>query len=119
MVLSLKTDENLPIDARMHIENRGHEVQTALEEDLGGHPDREVVERCRKEFRILVTLDRGFADIRAYPPDSHPGIILLRPSRQSVEEILRVLGDALDLAERESPNNRLWIVEPGRVRVRE
>ena len=119
MVLSLKTDENLPLDARMFIEDRGHEVQTALEEGLGGSPDHELAERCREEFRILVTLDRTFADIRTYPPDSHPGIILLRPARQSIGEILKILGDALDLADKVSPSNRFWIVEPGRIRIRQ
>ena len=119
MVLSLKIDENIPADARMLIEDRGHEVKTALEENLGGSPDQDLIEHCRDEFRILITLDRGFADIRAYPPDSHPGIILLRPVKQNVEEILKVFGDALDLAEDESPSNRLWIVEPGRIRIRQ
>jgi predicted nuclease of predicted toxin-antitoxin system len=118
MVLSLKLDENLPVDARLLIEECGHEVQTALEEGLGGSPDHKIAERCREEFRILITLDKGFADIRTYPPDSHPGILLLRPARQSVSEIIKVLRDALDLADEESPDSRLWIVEPGRIRIR-
>jgi len=119
MVLSLKLDENLPADARTYIEECGHEVQTALEEGLGDCPDHKIAERCREESRIIITLDRGFADIRTYPPDSHPGIILLRPARQSVPEIIKVLRDALDLADEESPDSRLWIVEPGRIRVRQ
>ena len=44
MVLSLKLDENLPANAQMLIEDRGHEVKTALEENLGGSPDQDFIE---------------------------------------------------------------------------
>jgi hypothetical protein len=32
---------------------------------------------------MILTLDRGFGDVRSYPPGSHPGIIVLRPADQS------------------------------------
>ena len=33
--------------------------------------------------RMIVTLDRGFADIRRYPPGSHSGIVVLRLADES------------------------------------
>jgi hypothetical protein len=50
MVLSIKADESLPLAARFLIEDRGHEVRTALEEDLGGHSDRDL---CVRPGRVL------------------------------------------------------------------
>lgn len=31
---------------------------------------------------MLITLDRGFGDVRVHPPGSHPGIVVPRPSTQ-------------------------------------
>ncbi len=45
---------------------------------LVGTSDRHLSEVCKSEGRIFVTLDLDFADIRTYPPDEHPGIIVLR-----------------------------------------
>jgi hypothetical protein len=34
---------------------------------------------ARRERRVLLTLDKGIADVRANPPESHAGIVLFRP----------------------------------------
>ena len=44
----------------------GHDVSTALDEDLGGSSDAAVAKACLDEGRVLVTLDLHFADIRTY-----------------------------------------------------
>ena len=33
----------------------------------------------RRERRVLLTLDKGIADVRADPPQAHAGIVLFRP----------------------------------------
>lgn len=114
-----KADENLPGTAAEFLREQGHDAQTALEEGLGGCPDQEVIERCGAESRILVTLDRGFGDIRTYPPSAHPRMIVLHPARQGTAEVLELLGSAIALLPSERIENRLWICEPGRVRIRE
>lgn len=49
---------------------------------------------CVKEGRILLTLDLDFADIRVYPPQALPGLVVLRPddegsgARASSEQIV-------------------------------
>jgi hypothetical protein len=61
-----------------------------------------VADAVRAEGRILVTLDRGFADLRAYPPGSHPGIVVLRLHLQgltSVTAALQLLAGYEGLAE--------------------
>jgi predicted nuclease of predicted toxin-antitoxin system len=63
-----KLDENLPGDAVALFGASGHDAQTVLDEELGGKPDREVIEVAREEGRIFVTHDVDFADVRRYPP---------------------------------------------------
>jgi predicted nuclease of predicted toxin-antitoxin system len=113
-----KLDENLPRDAAALLRRSGHDIQTLTDERLGGSSDSTVVDACRTEGRILVTLDRDFADIRLYPPLGQAGVWVLRPATQSIGNILALLVKALSLLDVEPTEDRLWIVEPGRVRIR-
>lgn len=119
MAARFKVDENLPREAQALLLNAGHDAQTVHEERLAGHPDATVFDVCLSEDRVLITLDLDFSDIRQYPPASHRGIWVLRPVTQSIENVLSVLKGALALASDEPTANRLWIVEPGRVRIRQ
>jgi predicted nuclease of predicted toxin-antitoxin system len=114
-----KLDENLPLDAETLLSDAGHDVETVLNERLAGQSDGRVFEASKAEGRILVTLDLDFADIRLYPPSTHPGIWVLRPRQQSIESILALLRGALSILRSETAQGRLWIVEPTRVRIHE
>ena len=118
MPARFKLDENLPRDAEAMLRNAGHDVQTVFDEQLDGHPDSEVFEACRRESRILITLDRGLADVRFYPPAEHSGVWLLRPSDQSIDNTLALLRTAVAVLDVEAPERQLWIIEPSRIRVR-
>ena len=61
-----KVDENLPQEVAEILRQAGHDATTVLEQGLGGAADSALEEVFRKEQRALVTLDNGFADIRAY-----------------------------------------------------
>jgi predicted nuclease of predicted toxin-antitoxin system len=119
MTARFKLDENLPRDAQKLLGQAGHDSHSVSEERLEGESDSAVLEACLNENRILVTLDLDFADLRRYPPSSHHGIWVLRPATQSIENIVSVLNGALALLGKELTGKRLWIVEPGRVRIRE
>ncbi len=77
MATRFKLDENIPRDAEALLRESGHDVDTALSEQLGGQPDAMILEAARRERRVLVT----FADMRAYPFD-HSGVWVL-PERRS------------------------------------
>lgn len=66
--MRLKTDENLPEELAALFREKGFDCLTALDQGLAAQPDSVVSAACREEGRILVTLDLGFANIRAYPP---------------------------------------------------
>jgi predicted nuclease of predicted toxin-antitoxin system len=114
-----KIDENLPQAAADLLRSHEHDVETVHDEHLRGAPDATLYARCQHEARILVTLDRDFADIRAYPPRDTPGLIVLRPANQSKEPVLRLLARTIPVLSTEPIAQRLWIVEESRVRIRE
>jgi hypothetical protein len=74
-----KLDENLPIELLDDLRAAGHEADGLRDEGLIGAPDHVVLDLARRENRILLTLDKGIADVRAYPPKAHTGIVLFRP----------------------------------------
>lgn len=119
MPARFKLDENLPRDAGVLLRDAGHDVDTALDEQLGGSSDAQIFGACQAEGRILVTLDLDFSDIRAYPPASHLGIWVLRPNTQSLDDISALLGSALRVLEAEPTHGRLWIIESDRIRIRD
>jgi predicted nuclease of predicted toxin-antitoxin system len=73
-----KLDENIPVSVAEPLRSAGHDVDTVVVEGLAGTPDVEVLANATSSDRLVVTLDRGFADLRVHPPGSHAGIIVLR-----------------------------------------
>lgn len=114
-----KLDESLPHDAVALLHRSRHDVQTVHDEGLSGALDPAVVAAGRKENPVLVTLDVDFADIRAYPPAETPGVMVLRPGNQSIRAVLGLLEHAVQSVTTEPVAHRLWVVEPGRIRVRQ
>jgi len=73
--MKLKLDENLSRHLKPVLASLGHDVLTAADESLLSRPDTEIAAAAFNEERILLTLDIEFADLRKYPPGTHPGII--------------------------------------------
>ena len=89
--MKVKLDENLPESCRAVLAEFDCDATTVREEGLAGSEDAGVIAAVRAEQRMLLTLDRGFGDIRAYPPGSHDGIVVLRLHDQRTEFVLRAL----------------------------
>jgi predicted nuclease of predicted toxin-antitoxin system len=113
-----KVDENLHDEIAALLKSHGHNAHTVHDEGLAAHADIFVAEHCRQESRILVTLDLDFADIRAYPPHSHAGIIVLRVGNQSRQHVLQVMKKVADRLSSDSINGELWIVSEVGIRIR-
>ena len=75
---------------------RGHDVDTVVDEGLGGGHDDDVVAKATAESRLLITLDRGLGDVRRYPPGSHGGILVLRVEDQSAQSVVSRLEGVVD-----------------------
>jgi len=61
--LKLKLDENIPNSARARLELLGHDVDTVLDEGLGGQADPQIWAAAQLEQRLLVTQDMDFSDL--------------------------------------------------------
>ncbi len=77
-----------------------------------------IADFCQSEERVIITLDRDFSDIRTYPPEHYPGIIVISVTRQSKPRLLEILRQIVTLLKSESLEHRLWIVEDARIRIR-
>ncbi|MGH2355487.1 MAG: DUF5615 family PIN-like protein [Chloroflexota bacterium] len=101
--------------ARHEIDAAGHDVVWAGEwpEDPG---DEEILDRARREGRILVTLDKDFGELAVVRGLAHCGIVRL--VRVSATRQAAVCLWVLGLYGDELQSGAIVTVEPGRVRVR-
>lgn len=116
--MKFKLDENLPSEAVALLARWGHDVSSVTLQGLSGVSDGHLSEVCRAEDRALITLDLDFADVRHFPPADHPGLIVLRLSRQGATDVLLTLDRIASRLALDPPSGRLWIVDRAGLRVR-
>ncbi len=117
--MRIKVDENLPLEVAELFRQNGHDASTAIEQRLNGRPDSELAAACQLESRCLVTLDLDFSDICTYPPMLHAGIVVLRPTVQTITSIVNITSRVLSLMAVEPVTGRLWVADESRVRIRD
>jgi len=116
--VKIKLDENLSRHLKDELLGLGHDVSTALEEGLLGKDDVELGAAAKTDGRMVFTLDLDFADLRKFPPGSHPGVILLRPRSMGPLAVNQFVLKFAQQTELSDLARCLAIVEPHRVRVR-
>lgn len=116
--MKLKLDENLSRYLKQTLSALQHDVITVADENLLSQPDTVVGAAANGEGRILLTLDLEFADLRKYPPGSHPGIILFRPRSFGPLAVNRFVEDFVRDTDLVLVTGCVVVVDPGRVRVR-
>ena len=116
--MRFKVDENLPVEIAEELEAAGHDTLTVSAQHMQGEPDSSLAGVCQTENRVLVTLDLDFADIRTYPPEDYPGLIVLRVVKQDKHHVIHVFDSVIQLLDHEPLPKHLWIVEERGVRIR-
>lgn len=116
--MRFKIDENLPVELADLLRSSGHEADTVGDEQMSGVGDSALAALCQSERRSLITLDRGFADIRAYPPAEYDGIVVLRPERQDKSTVLRLCEQLVEALRAHPLPGHLWVLEAHRLRLR-
>lgn len=113
-----KLDEHFGNRMKKLFLNHDYDTETVNDENLNGATDQHLFEVCQKESRCIVSLDLDFSDIIRFPPyDSH-GIVILRPrKRTSVEDIEKLFKQLFEYLKSHTPENQLWIVEAGKIRI--
>jgi predicted nuclease of predicted toxin-antitoxin system len=116
--MRVKVDEDLPKAATEALRQRGYDVASVVEQGMGGVKDPTLWQAVQAEGRFLVTADKGFADIRFYPPGTHAGVLLLRPDQDGIRPVMELLEriitnyDLQDLAE------TITVATPRGIRIR-
>jgi predicted nuclease of predicted toxin-antitoxin system len=116
--MKFKIDENLPKELADLLRDAGHDAATIHEERMIGAADASIAQVCQAEERCILTLDVDFADIRHYPPEQYPGIIVFRVSRKDKPSLLELAGRLRDELTGRELSKTLWIVEENRIRIR-
>jgi len=115
--MKLKLDENLDVRLAPLLQQAGHDVLTVRDQGLLGIEDQALYEQCIQEQRILVSLDKDFSNVLRFPPQGTPGLVVLR-GPDDLFPTMRILVHTLVQAlATDTPEGKLWIVEPGRLRI--
>lgn len=116
--MKFKLDENFGPTVHAIFQRRGLDYHTVVDEHLVGAEDRAILEAAVAEDRILVTLDRDFTNVLLYPPEATCGVAVVHLGRRASRQLLStVLDSFLDACEQSRIDGKLWIIEPGRIRV--
>ena len=67
--------------------------------------------------RVLISLDVGLGDIRAYPPGSHAGIVL-RLTDQSAAAVGKAVSDLAALTNADGLAGAVSVLQRGLLRIR-
>ncbi len=116
--MKIKPDENISRHLKPHLQQVGHDVFTAADEGLMGKSDVEVGAAANSERSILFTLDLEFADLRKFPPGTHPGIILFRPQSMGPLATNRFIFNFVKETDIAPLSGCTVVVDPTRVRIR-
>ncbi len=116
--MRVKVDEDLPRATVQMLRDRGHEAVSVTEQGMGGWKDPALWQAVQSEQRFLVTADKGFADIRFYPPGSHAGVLLLRPDEDGIRPVIELLERVLANYDLEALARTVTVVTPRGIRIR-
>ena len=116
--MRIKVDEDLPKAATQMLRRRGHQALGVIEQGMGGAKDPDLWRAIQAEHRFLVTADKGFGDIRSYPPGTHQGVLLLRPDQAGIRPVLDLLERVLAAYDLETLVGTIVVATPRGIRIR-
>jgi predicted nuclease of predicted toxin-antitoxin system len=114
----VKVDEDLPQAVVDLLRRAAHDAVGVLDQEMGGWKDPVLWNAVQAEDRFLITADKGLADIRAHPPGSHHGILLLRPATEGIDAFVALLDQVLRAVDLDQLAGTVAVADPGGLRVR-
>lgn len=112
--MRFKLDENLPVELAAELRAMGHDTDTVADEGLCGEADPAVLEAATIAGRILLTLDKGIADVRS----QGRAVVLFRPDSAGRRSVLRFVRERISRIAAIGLADRVTVVGPSRVRQR-
>jgi predicted nuclease of predicted toxin-antitoxin system len=116
--MRFKIDENLPAEIAGDLRAAGHDADTVPDQGLAGSPDAAILARVQAEGRVILTMDKGIADVRAYPPDQYAGIVLFRPRTTGRSATLALVRQHLPSLLQANLAGHLLVVSETGIRIR-
>lgn len=115
--MKVKLDENLGTRGAQILEAGCCDVLTVVAESLCSSSDETLIEVCRAEQRVLISLDKDFSSILRFPPARYAGLVVLRlPEPLTPSTIEDALRRFLEASAGQDLAGRLWIVDSRRIR---
>lgn len=111
-------DAGVPRSIQDFLVREGFDTLRLAQTKLFAATDKEVFSFAQKEVRVLITRDKGFGDIRLYPPGSHHGIILIRDPNLSARKITKIFEEAWTAIPREELQGSIIVITQRGVRIR-
>jgi len=118
MPLKVIVDENLPGRAVQLLKEHGYDAASVVELGMGGWKDSQLWVTIQKDERFLITADKGFGDIRVYPPGTHFGILVLRPEEDGIRPLVDLLQKVLQAYRLEDFVGATTVATPRGIRLR-
>jgi len=118
MSLKIAVDEDLPRQAVQLLREHGYDAASVIELRLGGWKDPQLWIAIQKDERFLVTADKGFGDIRTYPPGTHFGVLLLRPNEDGIRPVIELLEQVLNSYKLDDLVGTTTVATPRGIRMR-
>ncbi len=113
--MRIHANENVPRLLVIRLREESHDVTWAAE-DEPSLKDPQVLERARRESRVLLTFDQDFGELAFRSRLPAPcGIVLIRVPALSPEAITQTV--ASSLKSRDDWAGHFSVIEPGRVRM--
>ncbi|WP_131768698.1 DUF5615 family PIN-like protein [Candidatus Protofrankia californiensis] len=116
--MRVKLDEGLPVSLAERLAKHGIDADTVFAEGLAGRSDPEILAAAVEEKRMVFTLDRGFGNIRTYPPGSHSGIVVFRLDDQSARAVIAAVEDLVIHHELADLAGAVTVAHRGLLRIR-
>ncbi len=114
--LPLLADECVYKATTDYLRSLGCDVVTVQELGLAGASDDEVIDKALVLGRVLLTRDMDFSNILLYPPAQHLGIVVLKMSPETANDLHQVLEQALDQVQ--DIRGALLVVDRSKFRIR-
>src|SRR5688572_25628700 len=108
--LRLYHDQMLDVELAVLLRAEGHDVLTADQDGRARAVDMEILSRSIDENRVVVTLDKHFGNWLTLHLSKHPGVVRIKISPTTTDEIAPLLIPFLRRHEQQEFRNRLVIV---------
>ncbi len=116
--MQIKVDEDLPKALVNLLQSKGYQADGVFNQGMSGWKDPALWQAVQSEQRFLITADKGFADVRRYPPGMHNGVLLLRPNQDGIWPMIELLEKVLQDYDLRNLSGTVTVVTPRGIRVR-